>query len=239
MKTVLCRCADVAALALASVAIVGALLVPSPANAADSPDAAERVAIARERTAAEARFVAADLACRERFAVSGCIEDARRARRGSLDALRSRQLVIDEARRKERAETRRAELAARAADDARREQERAVRAALAASAASTASAASSARGGKRFEGRRDAGEAAPRSPGSPRQRSPAGGHRRAASGAASSLGTGERQARDARSRAAYEARHRKAAAHREQADAAAAERLRQHAPARPLPVPVR
>jgi len=116
----------------------------TPSWAAAEAGAAERAAIAGERDAVEAAFVARGAECRSRFVVSSCLEEARNKRREALDALRTRQLVVDEARRREHAETRRVDLAARSASDTAREQERVAKAMQAASSASSASSASAA-----------------------------------------------------------------------------------------------
>lgn len=99
---------------------------PQPAAGAD--DTAERGRIAAERAAAEARFIAREQECRQRFVVSDCVDQARRERRDALDALRARLLPLDEARRRERSAERSAEIAAKAADDSKRQRERAARA---------------------------------------------------------------------------------------------------------------
>lgn len=77
--------------------------------------------IAAQRAAVQARYVEREQACKVRFAVTACIDAAKRERRTALDALRSRQLALDQRRRQDRADTRRRELAEKAADDAQRE----------------------------------------------------------------------------------------------------------------------
>src|SRR3954453_9194037 len=89
------------------------------AGAAGSEDT-ERSQIAHERAEIEARHAARERACRERVVVRSCGEDAKRERRQSRDDLRARQHKLDEETRRERTEARRAELAAKAAEDARR-----------------------------------------------------------------------------------------------------------------------
>jgi colicin import membrane protein len=111
---------------LSRLAVCGGLLlalVPiaaAPASAANADDA-ERAQIAAERAALDARYHSAERECREHFVVTSCVDDAKRERRRGLDALKSRQLVLDEARRRARTAERSAELAAKAADDAGRE----------------------------------------------------------------------------------------------------------------------
>ncbi|HEY5324743.1 MAG TPA: hypothetical protein VIK58_18095, partial [Caldimonas sp.] len=101
----------------------------SASASAPRPDSDAR--IAAERAAVNARYVEQERECRTRFIVASCIDAAKRERRQELDMLRARQIVVDEARRRERAEARRSELAVKAAEDAKRDAERAARAASA------------------------------------------------------------------------------------------------------------
>jgi colicin import membrane protein len=203
-----------------------ALLAALPARAADSDDA-ERSRIASERAAIEATFAARERECRERFVVTSCVDEARRERRRGLDALRARQLQLDEARRRERAAERRAELAAKAAEDARRDQERAARAASA-PARRDAPQPLEPRHDESAKPARRAGSAHDQ-PGRPGQGlGLAPEHRESAD---------ERRAREASSRAGFEARQRQAAEHRQSVLERAAKRLKEHPPAAPLPEP--
>ena len=202
------------------------LLAAVPARAADRDDA-ERSRIASERASVEATFAARERECRERFVVTSCVEQARRERRRGLDALRARQLLLDEARRRERAAERRDELAAKAAEDARRDQER---------AAHAASAPAPRQAGKPLEPRHDESAKPARRAGSVHDRPGRPGqgfgvepeHRESAD---------ERRAREASSRAAFEARQRQAAEHRQSVLERAAQRLKEHPPAASLPEP--
>jgi len=204
-----------------------ALRAAWPATAASGDDL-EHARIAEERAAIESRYAARERECLARFVVTSCVDDAKRDRRKGLDALRARQLKLDEARRRERTAERRSELAAKAADDARREQERAAR------AASTPAARAAP---QPLEPRHEAPVAAAR-PSAPRA-----GHDRPAAGeglepnAHPHEGQAQRLEREARHRATFETRQRQAAEHREQVNAKAAERLKDRAPAAPLPVP--
>ena len=194
------------------------------AHAAES----ERSRIAQERAEIEARYAERERACRERFVVTSCVDDAKRDRRRGLDALRARQLELDEQSRRERTAARRAELAAKASEDARRDQERAARAA---SAAKDGPAAP-----KPFEPR-------PQAPADADRQGHAGGDRPLS--AADRLGirptvrasAQERRAREERSRASYETRQRQAAEHRQQVEEQTAKRLKDRPAAKPLPVP--
>jgi hypothetical protein len=200
--------------------------IPAGATTADDE---ERGRIAAERAAIESRYSARERECRERFIVTSCVDDARRERRHGLDALRARQIRLDEARRQERAAERRDELAAKAAEDAQREREREARAAQARREPP-----------RPLEPRREtaAGEAA-----SHAARRGSGLDRPTAKfdGSAAKPAPGEsaaaRREREERNRASYEARQREAAEHRREVDEKAAQRLNEHAPAKPLPVP--
>ena len=69
--------------------------------AAAPPDERER--LAGERRAVDARHAEAVAACRLRFLVSDCVALARSQQRLALDGLRRQQLLLDDARRRERA----------------------------------------------------------------------------------------------------------------------------------------
>jgi hypothetical protein len=198
--------------------------------AAAGADEAERARLGAERSAIEARFAERERECRDRFVVMSCIEDARRERRQKLDALRVRQLQLDEARRRQRTADRQAELAEKAADDARREQERAARAA----------SAPAARGASRGletphepRGEDAADRAASPRPARERPVPKAGGPKKPEPRESAAA----RREREERSRTDYAARQREAAEHRREVLDKAAERLKNRAPAAPLPVP--
>ena len=64
-----------------------ALLWLAAAAQAEPPAAqAEREQIQRERAAVQSRYQQAEVECRERFAVSGCMEEAQATRREALSA---------------------------------------------------------------------------------------------------------------------------------------------------------
>jgi len=203
--------------------------VGATAAGATAADDEERGRIAAERAAIESRYSARERECRERFVVTSCVDDARRERRHGLDALRARQIRLDEARRQERAAERRDELAAKAAEDAQREREREARAAQAGREPSRA-----------LEPRREsaAGDAASqparRGPGVDRPTAKFGGSAAKPAPAESAAARGQREERN---RASYEARQREAAEHRREVNEKAAQRLNEHPPAKPLPVP--
>ena len=208
-----------ACLALLAVAASGA------AGAAPADDG-ERSRIAHERADIEAHYAERVRACSERFVVTSCVEDAKRDRRRGLDALRARQLKLDEESRRARAAARRAELAAKAAEDVRREQERAARAA----------SAPAPRAPRSLEPRRDTAPESARSAHEPRDR-PRSAAERLGIKPARRGDPEERKAREERSRAAYEARQREAAEHRQEVMENLRKRAEKGPAAAPLPVP--
>ncbi len=209
---------------------------PGPGSSASAPLVDSQIRISAERSAVNARFAQQERECRTRFVVYSCIDDAKHERRLELDRLRARQLVVDEARRRERAAARRSELVAKAAEDAKRDAAQAARAAAAASEA----ASQPTRGRLVPVGRVRTTSA------------PAAGASAAASGpaprihdAGKSTGLGspppatesERQAQAARSRAAFESRQRRAVEHREDSAAQAIRRMSSKTPGAALPAP--
>jgi len=211
MKIVPSHVCALAALAIAASASVSVL----------AADGGERARIASERAEVEKRYADRERECRERFVVTSCVDDAKRDRRKSLDALRARELKLDEETRRARTEARRAELAAKAAEDARRDQARA--------------ASAPARSGKPFETHPPASGAA-RSEHEARDRPLT---------AADRLGIhptvrgseAERREREAASRASFEARQREAAEHRREVEERNVKRLQEHPASPSLPTP--
>ena len=81
-----------------------ALLVTASAPAVDAvTDEGERQRIALERRQAETEFSRADAACRARFVVAACLEDARQRHRDAIERLRLQLTMLDEAQHKRRA----------------------------------------------------------------------------------------------------------------------------------------
>ncbi len=74
-----------------------------------------RAQIAVERRVIEERYTAEQRACRERFAVTACLDGSRARRRAELAPLRERELRLDDAQRQARAQERRAAVAAKQA----------------------------------------------------------------------------------------------------------------------------
>lgn len=64
---------------------------------------AERARVAQERASADQRYQAAELACWRRFAVNDCLDQAKRERRQTLDALRRQDLDMNTAERQRNA----------------------------------------------------------------------------------------------------------------------------------------
>lgn len=85
---------------------------------AAAADSSEREHIATERRAVETRHARAQADCQARFLVTDCQDAARAERRQALDGLQKRQLVLDDARRRERAAERLTVQRARAAEQA-------------------------------------------------------------------------------------------------------------------------
>jgi len=81
---------------------------------AQADDAGQRQRIERERAVAEARFSAREAACQVRFAVTDCVEAARRERREALRHLRRQEFRLDDADRKRRAAERLQDIESRA-----------------------------------------------------------------------------------------------------------------------------
>jgi hypothetical protein len=187
---------------------------------------AEKAQIESQRRAAEERYRARERECRDRFIVTSCVEDAQRQRRATLDALRARQLKLDEARRRTRAAERQAEIAEKMAEDARRIKEGQERAARPQAAPREL---------------REARE--PREPRQPRAaRAPvpdarASGVDRGRRGAAAVDDPAARRTREERSRAVFEERQRKAAEHRASSLERTIKRMHERDPATSLPLP--
>jgi hypothetical protein len=88
------------------------LLLPTLSGPAWA-QATERERLVAERQGLVDRFAAEELACRERFAVTACVDELRLRRRAALEPLRERELLLDDAERQQRAAERQAARAAR------------------------------------------------------------------------------------------------------------------------------
>ncbi|HUP09085.1 MAG TPA: hypothetical protein VMU47_18130 [Caldimonas sp.] len=190
------------------------LLVLAGAARAEPPDvAAERQRIAAARAAAEQHYAERERECRQRFAVTACMDDAQRERRATLGALRREENVLDEGQRQARAADRREELDERARTDAQR-------------ASAPARSPRAASGGAPEQPQPHASERPAAPAPNPVMKSPGrlpGGPRPASE--------------EARSRATFDAAQRAAEAHRAETEAKNARRAESKKPAAPLPVP--
>jgi len=93
---------------LAALAALGvAMLSAWPMITLAQTESSQRERIARERAEVEAMYARQERECQDRFAVTACVEDARRTRRNDLAELRRQTNALDEAQRKQRAERRR------------------------------------------------------------------------------------------------------------------------------------
>jgi hypothetical protein len=90
-----------------------AALLPAQADEARQRLVAERAALLQ-------RFAAEERACADRFAVTACLDEVRSRQRAALEPLREQELRIDEAERQRRADERRAAVAQKQAELARR-----------------------------------------------------------------------------------------------------------------------
>ncbi len=174
---------------------------------------AERARITAERSQVERMFDAREEDCRTRFAVNACVDAANRERREALGRLRQQEMLLDEARRKERAAERMQSIRGKVSrDDARRRRDTERRTSRAASApAAPTPRASGARAESTMPER------------AARKQRPAE--------------TAAARAEAARKTAAYEKRQAEARAHREAVERRNAERAAEGKMARPLPVP--
>jgi len=216
--------------------------VASPASAppvsasASAPRADSDARIAAERAAVNARYAEQERECRTRFIVASCIDAAKSERRQELDMLRARQIVVDDARRRERAAARSSELAAKAAEDAKRDAERAARAASAEDSGASQPAHRLVPIGR---------ARTPASPAPSAAATPASGSAARSRSAGQELGFGdhapksasERASDEERSRAAFEEKQRRAAEHRDDAATQSIRRMAAKPPASPLPAP--
>ena len=83
--------------------LAGLAALPAPA----AGEASDRERLAQERRAIERRYDERDAQCRERFAVTSCVDEARRERRDALADVTARQIALDDAERQRRAQARR------------------------------------------------------------------------------------------------------------------------------------
>lgn len=173
---------------------------------------AEHDRLSSDRAAANALLADEERRCNAQFAVSACLEDARKAHRVTLNRLRREELSLDEAARRAAADARRREIAEKAAAGQAR-----------ASDAGDAAVAAEPRV-----------HPVPRPATEPALRAPNIGRPRPAGQPASGVSRGEQERRNTE---AYEARLRAAEEHRDAVARRNAERAASGAVAAPLPVP--
>jgi len=115
--------AGAALLLMAGVAQAASAPESAPASASES-NAQERellrARIKDERSRIEAQFSAEMAACRQRFVVTACLDDARQRRRDALTAPRTEELTLDDLERRERAAVRREAIEAKQREAASR-----------------------------------------------------------------------------------------------------------------------
>lgn len=121
--------------------VAGVIGLAASTTVAADAEAARRAQIARERDAVQARHAAAVKACDGAFALTACLDNAKRERRRELDRLAGEQAVLDHdarqrraAERRGRIEQKRQQAAAQDANPASASPVRVPRAAAAASA---------------------------------------------------------------------------------------------------------
>lgn len=200
---------------------VALLVVAGTAGRAASAQGAEpsvRDRVAAERAAAEARYAQRESACRKRFVVTSCVDDAKRERRETLTRLERERNQSDDKSRKARAVERTESIRRREVAEAQSGLQNAVR-----------------------EPRETARRAAPEprplfaGDGASRPRSTPSAHglpRSMGGDAPDPVARGEQEAR---SRATFDAAHRSAEAHRAEVEARNAQRAAKRKPAAPLP----
>jgi hypothetical protein len=208
-----------------------ALLVFAAAcvHAQAAGEQAERARIQAKRTAAEQQFALQERACRAKFAVTDCVNKARRQLNATLAQLRREELVLKQAERKRQAAERQKELDERAAPA--RQQEAAERRARALQEQQERESRFNEKAAKRAaeQAERAAHPRPPRAPDGPPgpQGTPRG---------VRSLNTPQPDASEAaRNRARYEARLKEAQEHRKAVEARAARRSKPPASALPDP----
>lgn len=204
--------------------LFGALSLAAAAVQAQGP-ADERQRLAAERAAVEARFVEREAGCQQRFAVTDCVNEAKKDRRDAMVPLLRRSAELDDAQRKQRA-ARQTEEVGRKLDEAQaREREAALREPVAARpppAAAPAEAASAPR--------RDGRDAREPKLKPPPRRLTARTPREAPTDA-------ERRATEAAAQARIDTRKQAAQAHREAVERRNAQRAQSGKQVAPLPVP--
>lgn len=73
-------------------------------SVAHADDAAQRQELKRQRGVIEAQHLQREEACRKQFVVTPCLEKVRVDKQAALESVRTQELALDEARRRQRAE---------------------------------------------------------------------------------------------------------------------------------------
>lgn len=195
---------------VAGLAFAWAFGLAGPARAdAAADDAKQRERIRTEREAVQATYRQQVEECNTRFVVTSCVDAARAQRHAALDKLDKQQLVLDEARRAQRAAERTEAIESKVSGEEARRREEAAR--------------------ERSATRRDAPADAAK---------PAASAASAAPRAARAASTpAERAQSEARARRAYELKQLQAEAHRQEVARRNQERAKKANPGAPLPVP--
>lgn len=101
--------------------MVGGLLAALTVAAAEGDDeAAQRAQIAQARAQAEQQYLAAERQCYQRFAVTDCLDEAKRGRRKALGQLHRQEAALNAARRQRDGEARREAIAQRSTPEKQR-----------------------------------------------------------------------------------------------------------------------
>jgi colicin import membrane protein len=205
--------------------LLGGLCVTGVGVQAQTGVAGERQRVADERAAVESRYRAQEAACQQRFAVTDCVNDAKKERRDALTPLRRLDAALDDAQRKQRAAQRREEIARKLESTQTRDREVVVREAPAAAAAPAVQPAAPA-------------ETASAPARAPREARPKAPPKRASARTPSAPPTAaERHAREAEAQARSVARKQSAQDHKEAVEQRNAERALRGKRVAPLPVP--
>jgi colicin import membrane protein len=186
----------------------------------DANQADERERITRARAAVEARFAQRQAECQTRFAVTDCVDDAKRERREALAPLRKQAMILDDAQRKQRSAQRLEEVRRKQAQAQGREQELVVRVPPVAGIKPAAERAEEPVTAAAREGRKPA-PPKPAAARAPREKSSAA----------------ERQAQESAAQARFEARRQAAQSHRDAVERRNKDLEAEGKKAAPLPVP--
>lgn len=204
-------------------------LVQAPAG-----PAGERQRISGERAAVEARFKEQEAACQQRFAVTDCVNEAKKVRRNSLASLQRQGDMLDDAQRKQRAAWQRENISRKLEGAQAREREVVQRGSGAAASAPVASAAATSAQVASAAARADAAST-PRSTRKEKPREPTRTSK--AHKAPLRPSNAERSANEAGAQARGAARGQAAQDHREAVERRNAERAKRGKKVEPLPTP--